>query len=38
MLKRRDITLSKNVYIIKAIVTLVVMYRSESCNTKKTEL
>ena len=38
MLKSRDITLSKKVYIIKAMVTLVVMYRNESCNTKKTEL
>ena len=38
MLKSRDITLSKKVHIIKAMVTLIVMYRSESCTIKKTEL
>ena len=35
MLKSRDITLSKKVYIIKAMVTLVVMYKYESCTIRR---
>ena len=37
MLKSRDITLSTNVHIVKAMVFLVVMYRYESWTIKKAE-
>ena len=37
ILKSRDITLPTKVYIAKAIVFTVVMYRCESCTIKKAE-
>ena len=35
--KSRDITLPKNVHLVKAMVFPVVMYECESCTIKKTE-
>ena len=37
ILKSRDITLSTKVYIVKAMVFPIVMYRCESWTVKKTE-
>ena len=37
ILKSRDITLSTNVYIVKAMVFPVIMYRCESWTIKKAE-
>ena len=37
ILKSRDITLSTDVHIVKAMVFLVVMYRCDSCTIKKAE-
>ena len=37
ILKSRDITLSKNVYLVKAMVFLVVMYGCKSWTIKKAE-
>ena len=37
ILKSRDITLSTNVHLVKAMVFPVVMYGCESCAIKKTE-
>ena len=37
ILKRRDITLSTNVHLVKAMVFAVVMYRCESWSIKKAE-
>ena len=37
ILKSRDITLSTNICIVKAMVFAVVMYRCESWTIKKTE-
>ena len=36
-IKSRDITLSKKVHVVKAMVFPVVMYGFESCTTKKAE-
>ena len=37
VLKTRDLTLLTKVHVVKAIVFLVVIWRCESCATKKTE-
>ena len=37
VLKTRDLTLLTKVHVVKALVFLVVMWRCESCATKKTE-
>ena len=37
ILKSRDLTLPTNVYLVKAMVLLVVMYRCEKWNIKKAE-
>ena len=37
ILKSRDITLPTKVHLVKAIVFLIVMYRSDSCTIKKAE-
>ena len=37
ILKRRDITLSTKVHLVKAMVSPVVMYGCESCTIKKAE-
>ena len=37
ILKSRDLTLPTNVYLVKAIVLLVVMYRCEKWTIKKAE-
>ena len=37
ILKSRDIILSTKVYLVKAMVLLVIMYRCEICGIKKAE-
>ena len=37
VLKSRDLTLPTKIYLVKAMVFLVVMYRCESCTIKKAE-